>query len=54
MKKNIAEVFGGKDSCTVIFTDDSARAYSVRYTNAGRRYIRVYGKRIYDYNGKAI
>jgi len=41
-------------SYTVEFSDDTHRSYKVQYTAAGRRYIKVYGKIIYDYNGKAI
>jgi hypothetical protein len=55
--KAIAEVFGNPDDTgrvTVVFADGTRREYRVQYTGAGRRYIRVYGKVVYDHRGKAI
>ena len=42
------------DNVTVLFTDETQREYKVRYTEAGRRYIKVYGKVLYDHRGEAI
>lgn len=41
-------------SATVAFSDHTERQYKVRYTKTGRRYLKVCGKIIYDWNGKAI
>jgi len=42
------------ENVTVLFTDETRREYKVQYTNAGRRYIKVYSKTVYDHRGKAI
>ena len=55
--KAIAEVFGNPDDTgrvTVVYADGARREYSVQHTRAGRRYIKVYGKVVYDHRGKAI
>ncbi|MDD3212064.1 MAG: hypothetical protein PHY64_00190 [Eubacteriales bacterium] len=52
--KNIIIITTGKETASVLFSDETTRSYKVQYTKAGRRFIKVYGEVIYDFDGKAI
>ena len=54
--KNIerADKQQNQEKYTVLFTDGTTRTYKVQYTQSGRGFIKVYGKRVYDVNGRAI